>query len=125
MVRVDDLASIPLFAGLEAAQLAELAGWLAERTVAEGTRLTGEGDAGYTFFVLAEGTAAVTAEGEHLRALGRGDSFGELAIVGDGRRTATVTTTSPARVFVMFGTEFRQLEQRYPEVAERILALTR
>jgi CRP-like cAMP-binding protein len=55
-----------------------------------------------------------------VRTLGPGDSFGELAILGDGRRTATVTTTSPAHVLVLFGTEFRRLQQEYPEAAERI-----
>ena len=52
--------------------------------------------------------------------LGPGDFFGELAILGDGRRTATVTTATPAQVLVLFGTEFRRLQQEYPEIAERI-----
>jgi CRP-like cAMP-binding protein len=55
-------------------------------------RLTGEGASGYSFFVLCEGTATVTIDGNEVRALEPGDFFGELAILGDGRRTATVTT---------------------------------
>jgi CRP-like cAMP-binding protein len=46
--------------------------------------------------------------------------FGELAILGDGRRTATVTTVEPSRVLVLFGTEFRRLQQEYPGLAARI-----
>jgi voltage-gated potassium channel len=52
--------------------------------------------------------------------LGPGDFFGEIAILGDGRRTATVTTTSPSQLLVMFGTEFRRLEHAHPEIAGRI-----
>jgi CRP-like cAMP-binding protein len=49
-----------------------------------------------------------------------GDFFGEMAILGDGRRTASVEVTAPSTVLVMFGTEFRQLEQEMPEAAARI-----
>jgi CRP-like cAMP-binding protein len=57
---------------------------------------------------------------EEIRQLGPGDFFGELSIVGDGRRTATVKATSPVTVWSMFGTQFRRLEQQFPEVAKRI-----
>jgi CRP-like cAMP-binding protein len=55
-----------------------------------------------------------------VRTLRSGDFFGELAILGDGRRTATVTTASPSQVLVLFGTEFRRLQQEFPETAGRI-----
>jgi CRP-like cAMP-binding protein len=83
-------------------------------------KLTGEGASGYSFFVLRDGAATVTIGGIEVRTLGSGDFFGELAILGDGRRTATVTTSSPSRVLVLFGTEFRRLQQEYPETAARI-----
>jgi CRP-like cAMP-binding protein len=86
----------------------------------EGVKLVGEGAPGYTFFVLIEGTAVVTSEGQTLTVLTPGDFFGEVAILGDGRRTATVTSTSPARLLVLFGTEFRQLEAANPEIASSI-----
>lgn len=57
-----------------------------------------------------------------MNTLGPGDFFGELAILGDGVRTATVTTTSPSRLLVLFGTEFRQLQQEHPDLASRIEA---
>lgn len=88
--------------------------------VGEGVKLVGEGCHGYSFFVLAEGTASVTAEGEELATLRAGDFFGEVAMLDSGRRTASVTSTAPARLFVMFGTEFRQLQDAYPEIADRI-----
>jgi voltage-gated potassium channel len=83
-------------------------------------KLTGEGAAGYSFFVLREGTATVSIDGDEIRTLVAGDFFGELALLGDGRRTATVTAASPSRVLVLFGTEFRRLQREHPELAERI-----
>jgi CRP-like cAMP-binding protein len=116
----DDLAGIPLFAGLEPAAHAAIASWFELQDVSPGVTLTGEGAAGYSFYVLRDGTATVSIEGDEVRTLRDGDFFGELAILGDGRRTATVTTTSPARVLVLFGTEFRRLQQEYPELAGEI-----
>jgi len=55
-----------------------------------------------------------------LRLLGPGDFFGELSIVGEGHRTASVLATSPVTVWCMFGTRFRALEDQFPELAERI-----
>ena len=120
MAGVDDVAGIPLFSSLDEDQLGQLANWFHVQSAGEGVRLVGEGAHGYTFFILTEGTAAVTSEGETLATLGPGDSFGEIAILGGGRRTATVTSTAPVRLLVMFGTEFRQLEAVYPEIASRI-----
>jgi voltage-gated potassium channel len=116
----DDLVGIPLFDMLEPDERATIAPWFELQEVSPGINLTGEGASGYEFFVLRDGTATVTINGIDVRTLGPGDFFGELAILGDGRRTATVTTTSPAHVLVLFGTEFRRLQQEYPEAAERI-----
>jgi voltage-gated potassium channel len=116
----DDLAGVPLFAGLEPAARAAIASWFEVQDVSAGVRLTGEGAAGYSFFVLREGTATVTIDGIEVRTLEPGDFFGELAILGDGRRTATVTTAAPGQVLVLFGTEFRRLQQEYPDLAAQI-----
>jgi CRP-like cAMP-binding protein len=117
---VEDVATVPLFGSLDAEQLSELASWFHVQHAGEGARLVGEGAHGYTFFVLTDGSAAVAAEGETLATLEPGDFFGEIAILGGGRRTATVTATTPVRLLVMFGTEFRQLEAEHPEIASRI-----
>ena len=120
MANVADLASIPLFESLSASDLQQLAGWFDVQDASAGVRLTGEGAAGYSFYVLLEGTAAVEADGSTLANLGPGDFFGEMAILGGGRRMATVTTTSPAKLLFMFGTEFRRLQEALPDVAARI-----
>jgi CRP-like cAMP-binding protein len=116
----DDLAGIPLFATLEPDEQAAIAPWFELEDVSPGVKLTGEGASGYSFYVLRDGAATVSIDGREVRTLGPGDFFGELALLDDGRRTATVTTAAPSRVLVLFGTEFRQLQQMYPELASRI-----
>lgn len=120
MAHPDDLAGIPLFDSLSEAELTQLAPAFEVKRVSEGIRLASEGASGYSFFVLAEGTAVVTLDDEVVATCGAGDFFGEMAILGDGRRTATVTTTSPAKVLSLFGTEFRRLQQTQPSVAARL-----
>jgi CRP-like cAMP-binding protein len=118
---IDDLATIPLFSSLDEDKLARLAEWFHVQNASVGSRLVGEGAPGYTFFVIIDGTAVVTSAGQGVAVLGPGDFFGEIAILGDGVRTATVTSTSPAKLLVMFGTEFRQLEAAHPEIAAHIV----
>jgi CRP-like cAMP-binding protein len=120
MASVEKLASVPLFSSLSDGQRSELAGWFEEKSASDGVRLCGEGAPGYCFFVLTGGTATVTCEGECVANLEPGDFFGEIAILGDGRRTATVTASSPSSLLVMFGSEFRQLEAAHPDIAARI-----
>jgi len=118
----DDLAGIPLFDNLGPDEREAIAPWFELKDVSPGVNLTGEGASGYSFFVLRDGEATVTIDGAEVRTLGVGDFFGELALLGDGRRTATVTTTSRAHVLVLFGTEFRRLQQEHPELATQIEA---
>ena len=115
-----ELASIPLFASLSEAEREQVAGWFEPRTAPEGCTLAGEGATGYCFFVLTEGHAAVSSNGSQLATLGPGDFLGEIAILGDGRRSATVTTTTPVRLLVMFGSEFRRLQEDHPAIARQL-----
>ena len=113
----DDLARVPLFAGLTP----ETREALAERFVVEafdrGRRLVVEGRSGYSFFVLARGRVAVEVGGRTVRTLERGEFFGEIAILGPGRRTATVVSTEPGAVWVLDAAVFRRLQEEKPEVA--------
>jgi CRP/FNR family transcriptional regulator, cyclic AMP receptor protein len=120
MASPDDLAGIPLFGALSRDEVAQLAPRFEAKTVSEGVRLASEGASGYSFFVLAEGSAIVSVGDEIVATYGPGDFFGEMAILGDGRRSATVTTTSPSKVLSLFGTEFRRLQQTQPAVAVRL-----
>src|SRR5262245_240210 len=116
----DVLRAIPLFADLTDEQLHTIAGWLEVREESEGRRLVPEGASGYDFFLIAKGTADVVHGGSVIASLGRGDFFGEMAMMGDGHRVADVVATSPITVYEMFGTAFRQLEMGMPEIAEEI-----
>ena len=108
--------------GLRHEELEPLCDWFDVSGVSEGVTVAGEGAPGYSFFVIAQGNAVVSADGDEVATLGPGDFFGELAILGSGRRSATVTTTTPATLLVMFGTEFRRLQEAQPEVAARLKA---
>jgi CRP-like cAMP-binding protein len=116
----DDFAGITLFDSLNATAREAIAPWFELSDVSPDVKLIGEGASGYSFFVLREGTATVSVDGDEVRTLVPGDFFGELALLGDGQRTATVTTASPSQVLVLFGTEFRRLQQEYPELAVQI-----
>jgi CRP-like cAMP-binding protein len=120
-----DLARIPLFASLSESELEELTGSFEVKSTTAETQLIGEGTGGYSLFALADGQARVTANDNEIATLGPGDCFGEMALLGSGRRTASVTTTTPTTVYVMFGTEFRRLEHSHPEIVAQIKALMR
>ena len=120
-----DLERIPLLASLSESDLEELSDWFEVKSTVAEAQLIDERTGGYSFFVLADGGARVTANDDEIATLSPGDCFGEMALLGSGRRTASVTTTTPTTVYVMFGDEFRRLEQSHPEVVTRIKALMR
>ncbi len=120
MATADDLTGVPLFAGLSDDERASLADWFEVSEASVGTTLVSEGAAGYSFYVLADGAAEVTIGDETVATYGPGDFFGEMAILGGGRRNATVTVSAPSRLLSMFGTEFRRLQQEQPGIAEQL-----
>jgi CRP/FNR family transcriptional regulator, cyclic AMP receptor protein len=80
-----------------------------------------EGERGREFFVLLEGTAEVTKDGRKINTLGPGDFFGEIALVSDSPRTATVTATSPVHTLVVTDRAFRRLLDDVPEIQRKVL----
>jgi voltage-gated potassium channel len=116
-----DFQNVPLFEGLTDDELTLLAGRFEERTFLEGHHLTTEGASGYLFFVILEGTAKAQVDDQNVGRLGPGDFFGEVAMLGEtGRRMAVVLATSDMRAAVMFGAEFRLMENEFPQVIERL-----
>ncbi len=113
----DDLLRCSLLTGLGPAERAALAERFEVEEFERGDRVVTEGRAGYAFHIIDTGTATVTQEGRALRSLGPGGFFGEIAIIGRGRRTATVTADGPLVVWSLFGTQFRSLQQENPSVA--------
>jgi CRP/FNR family transcriptional regulator, cyclic AMP receptor protein len=119
------LEGVGLFAGLTKQELGQLAQWTDEIAVPEGEQLATEGRFAHEFFVIEEGSADVTQNGERIAELGPGEFFGEIGLLETERRTASVVATSPMRLIVMFQREFKQMEREMPGVADRIRSAIR
>jgi cAMP-dependent protein kinase regulator/CRP/FNR family cyclic AMP-dependent transcriptional regulator/cGMP-dependent protein kinase 2 len=111
------------FATFDPSDLAQIADRATEVDADEGEALTTEGDFGYALYAIENGTAEVSSDGRVIRTLGPGDVFGEIAVLASGRRTATVTATSPMELLALFKRDVWALERDCPGVAERLRAL--
>ena len=116
------LRSIGLFESLSRDARQTVAQHADEIDVDEGTQLVRQGEFAYEFFVLEDGSADVTRDGERIAELGPGDFLGEMGIVRQTVRNATVVTTSPARVIVMTSQDFRAMQRSNQAVASQIEA---
>jgi CRP/FNR family transcriptional regulator, cyclic AMP receptor protein len=122
-VEASRLAAIPVFAGLDEADLAAIAERSCECGAPAGQRLATEGDFGFALYAIEAGTAEVDVDGTVLRTLGPGDVFGEIAVLAAGRRTASVTATSPVQLIALFNRDVWALELQCPNVTARLRAL--
>lgn len=120
--KIELLKRAPLFQGCTKGELRALAATADELDLREGTVITREGRPGREFFVLISGTASVTKNGKSVAELGPGDWFGEIALLTDAPRTATVTATSPVDVLVITDRRFRNVVETMPSIALKILA---
>ena len=120
--KVELLKRVPLFAGCSKSELRELAKTADELDIRQGTVLTREGRTAREFFVLVEGTADVTRAGKKIADLGAGDWFGEIALIANSPRTATVTATSPVDVLVITDRRFRSVVETMPSIALKVLS---
>ena len=118
---IQALKNVPLFADIEERELERLARQLKERTFAEGATVTSEGSTGAGFFVIAEGNASVSVGGEIKRTLGPGDHFGEIALIDEGTRSATITAATDLRCYGLTSWEFRPFVEDHPHVAWTLL----
>lgn len=120
--KIELLKRVPLFAGCSKGELRELAKSADELDIREGTVLTREGRPGREFFVLIRGNANVTKKAKKIAELGAGDWFGEIALLTDSPRTATVTATSPSDVLVITDRRFRSVVETMPSIALKVLS---
>jgi CRP/FNR family cyclic AMP-dependent transcriptional regulator len=120
-VKVQALARSPLFEGLSRKDLGQLARMTDELDVQPGKVLCREGAVGREFFVIIDGEADVTRNGRRVATCGPGDFFGEIALLENVKRTATVTATTPLRIFVVTGRSFRSLLDDVPSVERKVL----
>jgi CRP/FNR family transcriptional regulator, cyclic AMP receptor protein len=115
------LSQVPLFAHCSKRELEQVARIADEIDLREGKEMTREGSRGREFFVLLEGEADVVKNGRRINRVGPGDFFGEIALVHDSPRTATVTATSPVRALVVTERSFRRLMEEQPEIQRKVL----
>ena len=118
---VDTLSRVPLFAGLERKHLERIANNLAERRFDAGFTVTEQGGSGVGFFIIEGGQATVTVAGEEIRKLGPGDYFGEVALIDNGPRSATIVADTDLDCRGMTAWEFRPLVQSHSEMAWPLL----
>ena len=119
------LESIPLFRDLSKKDREQIARWADEVDVPAGFHLLEQGAFPHEFFVVEEGTVAVTKDGAHLTDLGPGDFFGEIAILEHDRRTATVVAATQATLIVMLARDFETMAEQLPDVADQVRAAIR
>ena len=118
----DVLATVPLLSGLDRRQRERIARDFRERTILAGTVVIRQGDDhGMGFFVVAEGEVIVSIDGQELNRLGPGGYFGEVALISDRVRTATVTAATDVRLLVMMLTDFRAFVRGDADVAWKLL----
>ncbi len=119
--KADALAACPFFEGLSRNELLEIAKVTEDLEVEAGKALTREGQSGSEFFVIVDGEVSVTKDGQEIRTLGPGDFFGEIALLEDTPRTATVTAKTPLRFFVLTRQAFRSMLAHQPELEEKVV----
>jgi CRP-like cAMP-binding protein len=115
------IASVPLFGALAPKDVQQIARSFKERTFSAGDVIAEEGKGGVGFFVIEAGTAKVTVRGEERATLGPGSYFGEVALIDDGARTATVTAETELRCYGLTSWEFRPLVEMNPSIAWHML----
>jgi CRP/FNR family transcriptional regulator len=115
------LKRVPIFEGLDNRELERIAGSMKQRTFSAGDTVTTEGQGGVGFFVIEDGEARVTIHGDERRRLGPGDYFGEVALLNDSPRTATITAETELRCYGMTSWDFRPLVESHGSIAWKML----
>ena len=112
---------VPLFSDLSKQEVQGLASSMKERTFSEGDTIATEGQSGIGFFVIEEGEATVTIGGQERGTLKAGDHFGEIALIDDGARTATVTAKTQLKAYGITAWEFRPMVEQNAGLAWKLL----
>jgi pyruvate,water dikinase len=115
------LEKVPLFADLSQEEIDEIAGLFKERRFSAGETITREGAGGAAFFVIESGEVDVSVHGKHVATLSEGEYFGEMALIDEGARAATVTATTDLVCHGLTYWEFRPLVQHNATIAWNLL----
>jgi CRP-like cAMP-binding protein len=117
----EQVKRVPLFADLDQKELSSLAGSFKERTFNAGDTIASEGAGGVGFFIIDEGEAKVMRGDQEVARLGPGDYFGELALIDEGTRTATLIADTDMRCYGLTSWEFRPLITTNSHIAWKLL----
>jgi CRP/FNR family transcriptional regulator, cyclic AMP receptor protein len=118
----DRLAAVPIFQGLSKKQLGEISSLMTQLDLPAGKVLTQEGQLGREFVILLEGEVEVTRDGKTIATRGPGHYVGEIALLDNRPRTATVTAKTNITAEVLSRQEFSSLLARNPEIASHVMA---
>jgi len=115
------LARVPIFARLSRRDLERVGQLVEEVDVPAGKVLMRQGATGDEFFLIVEGSVRVERDGRVLKKRGPGEFVGEIALIDEGPRTATVTCESPCRMLVLAHREFHTLLSEHPDIQLLVL----
>jgi CRP-like cAMP-binding protein len=118
------LRAVPLFSELDRKTLKRVGEAMSERTFAAGETIASEGEAGVGFFVIEDGRARVTIFEREVAMLGPGDHIGEMALIAESPRMATVVAETDIRAYGMTSWEFRRLAEGNAALAWKLLEST-
>lgn len=119
----ESLAQVPLFRELPKKTLDRIERLAHERSFKEGSAIVKEGDEGVGFFMIVNGKVQVTRGGTTLATFGPGDFFGEMALLDNFRRSATVTAVEPTDTIALLRSDFIAELRSNPDLAESMLKL--
>jgi len=119
--KIELLRRIPLFSQCSKRDLGSISSIADEIDLKEGKELTRQGRLGREFFVLIEGSADVRKNNRKIASLKAGDFFGEIALMHQAPRTATVKASSPVRALVIMERDFKRLLDEQPEIQRKVL----
>jgi CRP-like cAMP-binding protein len=118
---VDVAAGSPLFAGVDPVEVGRILDEFDEQSFNRGHRITLEGLRGSDFYIIADGKARVTVDGWKVATLGPSDFFGEIAVLSNGPRFATVAAETPLRCLVLPNGGLERLLIAHPQVGVNLL----
>jgi len=119
----DQLKEIDLFSGLDRRDLQSLANSFKEVKFSAGEEIVGEDKGGVGFFIIEDGVASVSVRGDERAQLKAGDHFGEIALIDEGARTATVTAATDVHCYGLTSWAFRPLVEHNPSIAWKLLRI--
>ena len=118
---VEVLRRVPLFADLSRREAQQIARLFKQRRFAEGETVVKEGSGGAAFFLIESGEATVSIGGKERATLEPGDYFGEIALIDEGARMATITASSDLVCYGLTYWEFRPLVQENGAIGWKLL----